>query len=52
MDENTKDGSYTRYKMPTEKDIANANIQKEVAREDTPNSSITESYVIKNNTVK
>lgn len=52
MTKNAESGSFGGYKMPTEKDIANTNIQKEVSNTNSTKSSISESYVIKNNTVK
>lgn len=56
MDKNVIDGSYTRYRMPSEKglaeDLANGNIKKEVANKTSNKSSISESYVIEHNTVK
>ena len=56
MDKNIIDGSYTRYRMPSEKglekDLANGNIKKEIAPKDNTKSTISESYVIGHNTVK
>ena len=56
MDKNVIDGSYTRYRMPTEKglekDLANENIKKEVADIDRTKRSISESYVMEHNHVK
>ncbi len=56
MDKNVMDGSYTRYRMPTEKglaeDLANGNIKKEVAIKSNTKSSISESYVLEHNSVK
>jgi hypothetical protein len=52
VDKNVIDGSYTRYRMPTEEDLVNGNIQKEAPDESNKKSSISESYVIKHNTVK
>lgn len=52
MDKAAESGSLGGYKMPTEKDIANVNIQKEVANKNSTKSSISESYVIEHNTVK
>lgn len=55
MDKNVIDGSYTRYRMPTEKgiteDLENGNIKKEVANKTSP-KSVTESYVLEHNSVK
>jgi len=52
VDKNVIDGSYTRYRMPTEEDLVNGNIQKEAPDESNKKSSISESYGIKHNTVK
>ena len=56
MDKNIIDGSYTRYRMPSEKgleeDLANGNIKKEITSKDNNKSTISESYVIEHNTVK
>ena len=52
MDENIIDGSYTRYRMPSEKDLANSNIQREVSNKNSTKSSIPESFIIQNNTVR
>ena len=49
------DGSYTRYRMPTEKglakDLANGDIEKEVTTK-TSHKSVSESYVFEHNSVK
>jgi hypothetical protein len=49
------DGSYTRYRMPTErglaKDLANGDVEKEVTSKTSP-KSISESYVFEHNSVK
>lgn len=56
MDKNVIDGSYTRYRMPTEKgiakDLASGNIKKEAADIDRTKRSISESYVMEHNNVK
>ena len=52
MDKNAESGSFGGDKLPTEKDIANATIQKEVSNKNSTQSSISESYVINHNTVK
>lgn len=52
MDKNVIDGSYTRYRMPNEKDLANGNIQEGTSNKKSSKSSISESYVIENNTKK
>ena len=56
MDKNIIDGSYTRYRMPSEKgleeDLANGNIKKEITSKDNNKNTISESYVIEHNTVK
>jgi len=56
MDKNIIDGSYTRYRMPSEKglarDLAYGNVKKEVANKNNTKSTISESYVIGHNTVK
>ncbi|AJQ28204.1 hypothetical protein [Pelosinus fermentans] len=56
MDEKTViDGSYTRYRMPTEKglakDLENGDVEKEVSHKTSPKST-TESYVFEHNSVK
>jgi hypothetical protein len=59
MGENVIDGSYTRYRMPTEeglaKDLANGTIKKEVSTtNNTTNTKNTfsESYVLGHNSVE
>jgi hypothetical protein len=49
------DGSYTRYRMPSEgglaKDLANGDIEKELSKKTSP-KSVTESYVFEHNSVE
>ncbi|WP_378952543.1 hypothetical protein [Pelosinus sp. sgz500959] len=56
MDKNVIDGSYTRYRMPSErglaKDLANGTVKKEVHHINHDKRSISESYVIEHNSVK
>jgi len=52
MDKNLQNGLSGGYKIPSEQDIENNNQQKKMTNKANTTSSISESSVIKNNTVK
>ena len=53
MDNNAQGSSFNGYKVaPTENGVVNANLQQKESNKLDTKSSISESYVIKNNTVK
>jgi len=56
MDKNVIDGSYTRYRMPSEKglaqDLENGNVTKEAVITNSTTDKVSETYVLGHNTVK